>query len=765
MADRMAISFGDSNSGFQAGQISGGSFGVHLAPERPETPSKPSSFIPFCRDSLFVERKALLDQIHQACATPLSRAALVGLGGVGKSQLAIEYAYRMRDVFTHKKKEIWVFWVHAGTRARVEQGFKAIADAVKIRDRKQPNADILQLVYEWLCDERNGQWLMVLDSADDANVFCSVSQDGMQAASSGEKTNALSTYLPQSSNGSIIITSRDRDLAFRLTGHHSNIVDVGPMDRTDALTLLETKSGSHFDEARGMELVEALGHMPLAISQAAAYIQQRAPRTSVKKYLEAFRENEQKQLSLLNHDSGDLRRDPSASNSVITTWQISFEHIRSQRPTATELLSLMSFFDCQGIQDYLLRPSSQNENRNYEAYSDDESVNTSEASNSASEEDTFEEDIVVLRNYCLISTNETGDTFEMHGLVQLSTRKWLDMQKETEKFKMECISRLTQAFPPPYFSNWPICRKLFPHVEQAIHYHPEDKELQALENFGLILLYGGWYSTEQGGYATAERMLKKALTADKKVFGAKHIRTLRTMDLLAQVYLHQQRWEDAEELLVKIREIQEAVLEPDHPDMLRNMHNLAFAYNGQERWQEAESLLAQVVEGRKRMLGPEHPDTLASIDNLASAYNGQERWQEAESLLAQVVEGRKREAESLLAQVVEGRKRVLGPEHPNTLTGMASLALSWKGLGHIDEAIELMEQCAQARIRLLGHEHPRTQNLLLFLRDWRAEKSQTQESHSKPMVGNRMASMAAKFRKLGFRRRRHDDGAGPPSQA
>ncbi|TRX93480.1 hypothetical protein FHL15_005755 [Xylaria flabelliformis] len=809
---------------------------VVQAPERPETPLKPSSFIPFCRDSHFVERKTILDRIKQACSTTSSRAALVGLGGVGKSQLAIEYAYRVQDSFRREKKELWVFWIHAGTRAGVEQGFKAIADAVKIRGRNQPGADILQLVYQWLCNEHNGQWMMILDSADDIDVFYDVSQNRKQSTTTGEETRALWTYLPQNSN--IIITTRNKDLAFRLTGHHSCVIDVGPMDRADALALLKTKSGSQFDEAIGIELVEALEHMPLAIGQAAAYIQHRAPRASVEKYLKEFRQNEQKKLSLLNYDGGDLRRDANASNSVIATWQISFEHIRSHRPTATELLSLMSFFDCQAIQEELVQRNPSNESGNFETHSDNESTSTSESSNNASEDETydkeFEEDIATLQNYCLISTNERGDTFEMHGLVQLSTRKWLDMHKETEKFKMACINRLARAFPVPEFFNWPACRKLFPHVEQAVLYYPKDKESKHLEDFKRILFYGGCYSAEQGRYGTAEGMLEKAVAMTKKLFGTEHEETANVMNLLGRIYVNQRRWKDAEKMLRETIEIREAVLEPDDPRMLarmgdlahvyigqdrlgaaeleltqiiekqkrvlglehngtiNNMHNLAVVYINQERWQEAELLLKEVVERSKKVRGLKHPCTLISMHNLAFAYKGQERWQEAELLLKEVVErikkmlglehpdtlismhnlafaynGQERwqEAELLLKEVVERRKKVLGPEHRHTLDSMAWLAVARKCLDYTDEAMELMEQCAQARIRVLGREHPRTQWSLSTLQDWRTEKSQARERRWKPIAGTGMASITAKFRKLGFRRGRYNDSAEPSSQA
>ncbi|TGJ79169.1 hypothetical protein E0Z10_g9595 [Xylaria hypoxylon] len=111
-------------------------------PERPETPPHPSFMVPFRRDADFVERKSLFDWIHQTCLELALRVALVGLGGMGKSQLTIEHVYRIRDLCTQQNKQVWVFWVYAGTRVRVEEGFKAIADAVKIPGWNQPKADV-----------------------------------------------------------------------------------------------------------------------------------------------------------------------------------------------------------------------------------------------------------------------------------------------------------------------------------------------------------------------------------------------------------------------------------------------------------------------------------------------------------------------------------------------------------------------------------------------------------------------------------------------
>ncbi|KAI0411916.1 P-loop containing nucleoside triphosphate hydrolase protein [Xylaria grammica] len=695
MGNNTEISFDDNNHGTQVGQNFGSITNqFHLSPESSETPLKPSLIIPFDRDKCFVERKSILDRLCETYSTSAppchSRIALVGLGGVGKSQLAIEHAYRVRDAFAQNGKGIWVFWVHSSTRLRVEQGLRMIADTIKIPGRNESKADILQLVYQWLQNERNGRWLMILDSADDIDAFYGVGQHEKQPSAASEGKRALWSYLPQSSNGLILVTTRNRELAFRLTGHqNNNIIDVGPMDNANALELLAKRLGSQFDETNGKELAEALEYMPLAISQAAAYIQHRAPRTSVESFLKDLR-SESKQTMLLNHDIGDLRRDSDASNSIITTWQISFDYIRRKRSSATDLLSLMSFFDHQSIPEFLIRPIYRNDSSTTASAtregSDDDSTEPSETSNRE-----FNEDVQILRDYCLISTNETGDAFEMHRLVQLSTRTWLDVHKQAEKFKNQYISRMAMKFPWPEFGNWDICRKLFPHVERAIHYKPLDQG--SLLEWALVMRKGSQYSKDQGRYTAAELLAEKAFNVYKAEKGAEDEDTLGAMSYLAAAYYEQDRYSEAELLQTQLMEINLRVRGPEHSETLINMNDLALTYTKQGRWEEAESFDSQILEKAKRLFGPNHPKALTIMHNLASTL---------------VEQGRFEEAESLSVEVIKLRKEVLGPNHPNTLISMDNLADLFTDQRRWDEAEPLLVEIVKMRKETLGPDHPDT---------------------------------------------------------
>jgi len=199
-----------------------------------------------------------------------------------KSQLAVEYAYRIRS----ESPETWVFWVHASNEARFEQSFRDIADQLKIARRQHPNANVFKLVENWLRDERKGKWICILDDMDDDKLLCSLPAAG-KGASTKEPPNAsakpLSDYIPQNRNRSVIITSRSKEVALKMV-KPKDLIEVNPMARSEALELLQKTLDQPKESQASQHLGEELEFMPLAISQAAGYIRNRATRYSVSQY-------------------------------------------------------------------------------------------------------------------------------------------------------------------------------------------------------------------------------------------------------------------------------------------------------------------------------------------------------------------------------------------------------------------------------------------------------------------------------------------------
>jgi hypothetical protein len=238
-----------------------------------------------------------------------------------------------------------VVWIHASDPTRFRQGYRDIADKFLLPGREDTKADVLRLVHVWLSDWRNGPWLMILDNVDDDGIFFSDDQD----------CRPLERFLPQAAHGTILITSRNNIAATNLVGGHGDVVQVEPMGEDEALALLRTRVP--FDEsslADAKALVHALEGIPLAITHAAAYIKTRTSTTTISSYLELFRESESNQVHLLSRKEWkDIRRDHSIRHAVITTWQITFQHLQETERSAADLLALMSMYDKQGIPRWL----------------------------------------------------------------------------------------------------------------------------------------------------------------------------------------------------------------------------------------------------------------------------------------------------------------------------------------------------------------------------------------------------------------------------
>jgi tetratricopeptide (TPR) repeat protein len=444
---------------------------------------------------------------------------------------------------------------------------------------------------------------MIVDNADDASLFTHLTANHLDNNKSSQAVSAevVLEFLPQSQNGAILVTSRSRDVAYIITGDTNDIITVNPMDESLAIDLLQKKLQDKFAEEDAKKLVEALDYMPLAVSQAAAYIVQRVPHTSMSKYLQDLKKSDSDRIKLLNKHISDSRRDGKASNAIIATWQISFESIRRERPSAARLLSLLCLFDRQGIPKSILHGRYIEEGQ----------------------EGDFEEDIYTLCSYSLVGSNVDGTELEMHRLVQFSTRTWLEMRGALENWREKLILIMDEEFPLGRYENWAVCQSLYPHVEGILGHQPTNREY--LLRWASIIFNVGWFANEQGNYTLAERLNKQAVDVFKKEYGAENSWALSSMNNLAHTYRNQGRWKEAEELEVQVKDTRKRVLGEEHPSTLTSMANLASTFWNQGRWKEAEELEVQVKDTSLRVLGEEHPDTLTSMANLASTYRNQGR--------------------------------------------------------------------------------------------------------------------------------------------
>ena len=334
--------------------------------------------------------------------------------------------------------------MHAGTSARFKQSFLDIARKIQLPKIEYPDRDILQDVTDWLCDELNGRWLLILDNCDDSEVL-KRDQTDTHSASTNSETNrsSLLRYIPQTSHGSILATSRNKEVAYSLTNDEDCLIYIAPMNNNEATELFRSKlPNDQSSDSTVSELAEELGFLPLPIKQAAAYISVGSTSMTISKYLEYFRKNEASQLKLLLKDFKDLSRDHELTNSIILTWQISFDQIRKSNPAAANLLILMSYFDRQSIPKLLL-------------------------CGEVDDELEFEEAITPILQFSLVT--EIGEnSFTMHRLVQLTAQKWVEARNERDRGLDSALHILSEKFPSDGIKSRKLYETLLPHAEVLI---------------------------------------------------------------------------------------------------------------------------------------------------------------------------------------------------------------------------------------------------------------------------------------------------------
>ena len=496
------------------------------------------------------------------------------------------------------------------------------------------------------------------------------------------------------------------------------------MSPMESLELFKSKvSDDTVIDGAAPELLDALEHIPLAVSQAGAFIRQQRKMVTISGYLSAFRRSQTDQAALLDTNMRDLRRDPTVPNAVISTWKISFNQIRDQNQPAADFLSLMALFDRNSIPKLLLQES-------------DEDL-------------AFWSAISPLLDFSLVSVGSDRKSFSMHRLVQIATLKCLDNNQSLQNWESRAIQRIAERFPDGDFEDWEICGLLLPHAEKIITYNAKGEESRL--EYASILGKTGNYLSGKGNDDLAEQRLERSLNIRRKYLDDEDPRVFSSMANLALTFANQGRWKEAEDLQREAMQTSSRVLGEDHPCTLRSLIYLVTIYQNQGQWEMAEKVGIQVMETNKRVLGKEHPNTLGSMTELAWTLAHQGRWKEAEELEIQTMKtservlgkenlgtlesmelltsihlhrGRLKEAEDLGMQVVEIRGRILGKEHPHTLASMSNLAHNLHALKHTNKAIRLMTHVVKWRTEKIGPDHPYTLRSKDTLREWEKERRQ-----------------------------------------
>ena len=621
----------------------------------------------------------LYESLEARSGVAAARSVLHGMGGVGKTQLALKYTLDYRDRYAG------VWWFRAESEGALQADAGKLCEHAKVfvPDGERPS----QALKRWL-ERGEGRWLLVFDNA--------------------AGPDALRPHLPQAGNHHSIVTSRNPVW--------------GGIAAPVALDVWTTEQGVRFLAGRlsGGEreehaaLVEHLGGLPLALEQAASYMEATGVTAGVYRRL----------LDGVD-TAGDILDETEGSSatgygrSVAKTLSVAFEKLS---PPARRLLRLCALAAPEPVPEWLFREAGD--------------LLPDSLADTAGDDAAWHRIVAELRRYGLasrISDEEMGHALVLHRLTQQVARTRLAEPAE-DRGVFQAVLASACTGDPGHPDHWPRYAALAEHVIQFDRLSPPGS-LDPGKAVGLLHQVALFLRFRSARYADAVRLLRSSIDIASRQWGDSHRHTLTSMNNLAEMLHAQGDLRAARELQQRVLETRRRVLGEEHPDTLTSMNNLAVTLKAQGDLGEARELQERVLETQRRVSGKEHPKTLTSMNNLASTLHAQGDLRGTRELQERVLETRRRVsgeehpktltsmnnlastlhaqgdlrgARELQERVLETQRRVSGKEHPETLTSMNNLASTLRALGDPVTARKLEEQVLEGRRRVLGEEHPDT---------------------------------------------------------
>ena len=530
--------------------------------------------LPHKRNPFFIGREELLKTVREKIQNEglngyKHQIALHGLGGVGKTEIAVEYCFR------HKDEYDYIFWISAVDRSSLLSGFVEVAKIVGCvqKSPSQTHEAIAKLMLQWL--QSTGNWLLIFDNLDDHTV--------------------TEGYIPVTNKlAHILITTRITDCDIL----SAQDIEIQTMTSEESVCLLLTRANLQDDpteevKVEAAKIVAELGNLPLAIEQAASYIRKSR---NIFEYLVAFRCH---RLELLSAKPEGNRL---YKESIATTWKMSLHRLERTNVNAKKLIELFAFLNPDGILLSFLKAGDTQLHPEFEFILDPYLLRQS---------------LIAMEEYSLI--HDHGETIVIHRLMQCAIRYGLDSE-----YRNNLVTRILQlalsVFPENLKgTNRQICRAYRSQVV-AILENVEDNTNKIPLHWPQLYDRLTQYLLEDGYYSDCAKYSAKCFDLRKRILGLWHRDTLGSMFGLAKVYRKLGLFIDAVKLSEECFDSRKRMLGSDDPDTLHSMSELGVTYFSLGQLNEALKLDEQCLETRTRILGSEHPDTLRSMGNLANTY-------------------------------------------------------------------------------------------------------------------------------------------------
>ncbi|KAL2887781.1 putative acyl transferase acyl hydrolase lysophospholipase [Ceratocystis lukuohia] len=609
----------------------------------------PVYHIPFHENLQFVGRQEVLSKLNDSLFTKpgFQQVALVGLGGMGKTQVALKLAYTVKE----QRTDYSIFWLTATNIDVFRNSCKELAEELKLQLANTD--DPKTAVKQYLESSSSGQWLLIVDNVDDPSLF-----------ETATKEQRISIFLPQSSQGRIIFTTRSNKAAQLAVKQTSHILELEEMSSEDLTALLRNKVEGHDNQwlmqhkSQVDELLVELCYFPLAIAQAADYMA--FNKISIADYLELLREPKEGKIELLKHHHTDDAHLDVSQGAVATTWLITFNQIRKASQDAVKLLRFIAYVDPKAIPESML-PSFEAKKKMTDA-------------------------VGILLAYGFVRRQRTKGLFDMHSLVHLTTQLWCEDLQDSKEQKLAVLEHMTSIFPDDKWESRFLWRQYLPHALHVI-----EIEKISEEGLALLSLKVGRCLGRDGDTKGSVKLLEGVMQMRNEALGTDHPDCLESHYALGKAYHDDGQIKKAVSLLERVVDVRDKTLAADHRDRLASQNSLASAYGANGQIKKAVLLLESVVEVRDKTLAVDHPDRLLSQNNLANAYRN---------------DGQIKKGLSLLERVVEVRDKTLAADHPDRLFSQNNLALVYSDDGQIKKAVPLLERVVEVQDKTLAADHP-----------------------------------------------------------
>ena len=542
--------------------------------QKPDTPAPqpPSTVlnIPYRRNPFFTGREDVLQQLHeyftQAKTAALTQpSAITGLGGIGKTQVAVEYAYRYKDEYHD------IFWVNATSRETLIEGFVTIARLLALSAKDEHDQTIIvAAVQQWLT--KHSDWLLIMDNADDSRL--------------------ATEFFPTGETGHILFTTREQ-----AWGAVARNFTVEKMDETEGVLFLLRRANiltspdaplseaSSAQQTTAAAIVKAMDGLPLALDQAGAYIEE-TPST-LDAYLKAY---QHRQTELLHERGKDQQYQHEA---VATTWSLNFEQVEQLNPIAADLLRFLAFLAPDAIPEEMIVTGAGELGPQLQVLSTDETL--------------LDQPIKVLNRFSLVQRDTDRHLLFIHRLVQAVLRATMTPETQRE-WAERTVRAVDLAFPDvTNVELWTQCERVLPHALACADLI-NDYAL-ALPEAARLLNQTGYYLDDHAQYEQARPLYERALAISEQVLGPNHPNTAQSLNSLAALYYSQGDYEQAKPLYERALAIREQVLGPYHPDTATSLNNLAGFYLSQGDYERARPLYERALAIVEKTLGSNHPNT------------------------------------------------------------------------------------------------------------------------------------------------------------